>query len=130
MTRRTFFLSAVAGAIPGATSASVSFTEEMEQGDTAIRLLDAGASRFMVGVRTKVKCDQILVTVFYRLDVDFGGGTTKVLLSKESLAPYAGHNIYAATREDFSIPHNSVEFIRLTFFNEVGKQVELGRDKA
>jgi hypothetical protein len=125
MTRRTFSL-AVALASP--LAAAISFTDEMLQGDTAIRTMEGGNGAnftgFLVGVRTKIKCSDILVTVFYRTTREINGKDVKLLLSEESLAPCAGWDAYGATRRDFTMPKDSVEMIRLTFLNEVGTQLE------
>jgi hypothetical protein len=127
VTRRTFV---IAGGLALPAGAAVSFTEEMVQGDTAIRLIDTTQGGFLVGVRTKVKCDEILVTVFYRTTQDIGGiGPTRLFLSEESIAPCVGYDGYGATRKDFRMPRESVEFIRLAFFKETGTKQEFGREK-
>lgn len=124
MTRRTFFLTPALAAPLGA---AVSFTEEMVQGETAIRMLDVQGGEFSVGVRTKVQCDQILVTVFYRITILIQIQPTSLLLSQESLAPCAGFDAYGGTRRSFSMPRESVEFIRLSFLRDVPGEVEFGR---
>ena len=132
MTRRIFI---VAGAVALPGLAAVSFTDEMVQGDTAIRIMDGGNGAnftgFLVGVRTKIKCTDILVTVFYRrkmLISDGGSEPLSLLLSEESLAPCAGWDAYGATRRDFRMPKDSIELIRLAFLQEVDQPVEFGRD--
>jgi hypothetical protein len=128
MTRRTFL---IAGAFAIPAVATVSFTDEMVQGDTAIRIMDGGNganfSGFLVGVRTKVKCTDILVTVFYRTSEQMNGKLVPLILSQESLAPCAGWNAYGATRRDFTMPRDQVQFIQLVFLQEVGTRTEFGR---
>jgi hypothetical protein len=122
MTRRLFTLAAI-GASAGA---AVRFDEEMTNGDTAIRLIDATEDKggpFMVGVRTSVKADQALVQVFYHVRTLVFGASRDLLLHKESIAPIAGNEGYGATADNFAIPRDQVQFIRVTFFKESG-QVE------
>jgi hypothetical protein len=142
MTRRKAGLLAVgvAGGLGGvvvgrrlgkAAGAAISFTDEMIEGDTAIRIQDGGNGAnfegFLVLVRTKVKCTDIVVTVFYRTTMEIEAKPTSLLLYQESIAPRAGWDAYGATRRDFTMPKASVERIQLTFLTEVGERAEFGR---
>lgn len=126
LNRRTFFLAA---AIAAPALGAVSFTEEMLQGDTAIRLIDASNDiGFMVGVRTKVECDEILVSLFYRDTIELvSGNPIELTRSLESIAPCVGWDAYGGTRRSFPIPREKVKFIRLEFLREVGTRAEFGR---
>lgn len=114
--------------------AGVSFTEDMIQDDTAIRIINGGEGAnftgFLVGVRTKIKCTDILVTVFYRTTILVQEAPMSVLLSQEYLAPCAGWHSYGMTRRDFTMPKDSVQFIGLKFLEEIGDgRREFGREK-
>jgi hypothetical protein len=105
--------------------AAVKFGEEMKQGDTAIILFQATEDKdgaFSVGVRTAVKADHAFVEVFYKMRVP--GIKSDLLLHQESLAPVAGNLGYGATNQNFTMPRASVQFVRVTFFSKVAKEVE------
>ncbi len=123
MTRRKFVVAsaglvAVAG---GQTFRTYPGELASPENDTFLKLSTEAdfPDGFMVAVRTSVKADQALVTVFYAW---MNQDRRELLLSKQSLAPIAGLNAYGGTRDIFHIPRTSVKFIEVTFFNEVGKR--------
>ncbi len=119
MTRRKFVLGSGLVAVAGGQTFRRTYPDELAspEGDMFLKLSTAAdfPDGFMVAVRTSVKADQALVTVFYNW-------SATLLLSKQSLAPVAGLNAYGGTRDLFHIPRASVKFIEVTFFNEVGKR--------
>ena len=128
MTRRALIVGTVAAQLVAQTTLA---ERELatDNSDTFLSVVDAegnptGTQKhvgpFMVGVRTRVKADQALVEVFYHAFID--GIKGAVLLSKASLAPVAGFEAYGGTRDNFDIPRERVQFIRVRFFNEVGKR--------
>ncbi len=104
--------------------AAVKFGEEMKQGDTTIILFDATDEKggpFSVGVQTSVKADHAFVEVFYKTRVP--GIDEDLLLHQESLAPVAGNLGYGATNQNFTMLRESVQFVRVTFYQVVGGRV-------
>lgn len=110
LNRRTFCI--------GLTASAIGFGQELvsSSDDTDVRMIEDGNEGFMVGVRTRVKADRALVTVFYKKTVpDFG----ELLLSKDSMAPVAGWEAYGATRDNFTIPRDHIQRIEVLFLNDV-----------
>lgn len=129
MTRRVFcFALASAGGIQGA----VNWREEMQNGDVSIRIFDASedkAGQFGIGVRTAIECDHSFVEVFYDTSAVINGSEVPLLLHEESLGAKPGPDWYGATNQNFAMPRDSVQFIRVTLLKFVGEPVEFGREK-
>jgi hypothetical protein len=124
VTRRAFFLftgpAAVAQSLADRTRNSEIATES---DDTWIRLIsDKDPNVFFVGVRSSIEAEYALVTVFYNLHLHTASGNTKFLVSKESMAPVAGIRGYGATRDQFSIPRDLLDFVQVTFLNQVAQR--------
>ncbi len=103
--------------------------EEIEQGDTAIKLIDYGVGTkappaFGIGVRTKIDADAALVQVFYAVpaaDLNFPAGQNpfeELIFCEERMAPIAGNAAYGAT-DLFSVPRGDIRFIKVKFFKTV-----------
>lgn len=88
--------------------------------DTVLALIDAGQGAFAVGVRTRVKADHALIIVFYKDNTTIPG--TDLLLSRESMAPVAGWDLTGVTRDNFNIPREAIQFVRVIFMDEVSRQ--------
>jgi hypothetical protein len=131
LNRRTFVLGA---ALAGAAKGAVVWGEEMRQGETAIQLIpiakdDEPYQGFMVGVRTPANADRALVEVFYKTKMRLGleAKEQELYLSDESVAPIAGNDAWGGTRKAFTMPRESVQFIRVTLLADVGEPIEFGR---
>jgi hypothetical protein len=115
------------GFIIGASSAVIAAGQEIASAekDTWITLIDAKPEPgFMIGVRTSIKADRALVTVFYEglAALKAGDEPVKLLLSMESTAPVAGVEGYGGTRDVFKMPRESVKFVKVLLLNEVAER--------
>ena len=134
MTRRAFPLMLPAGlllaqdvTISGTTSLVHSDSNVFPAGDdTWVAIIEASPTSFFIGVRSSVKADRALVTVFYRqpLPSPQGPGVTftvkrELMLTLESMAPIAGPDAYGVTRDPFAIPRDQVTRIEVAFLNDV-----------
>jgi hypothetical protein len=113
-TRRVFIGSLLGAAVKGEEVAA-------PEGDTAVNLVDDGHGGFVVAVRTRIRADHVLVSLFYREQWGSADMPQEALRYAESVAPVAGWT-WAATHQAFSVPRDRIQFIRLTFLNEVGKR--------
>lgn len=100
----------VKGALP---DDQVQEAQELPAGtDTFVIFIPSFDGGFSVAVRTAVKADRALVTVFYKQG--------DLLLSMESIAPVSGSSqIYGATRRDFALAIDRVQFVQIEFLSDV-----------
>lgn len=89
-----------------------------DRDDTFLCLIDTleHDGSFIVGVRTKVKADKALVTIYYEARI--AGIEGKLVLTKSSMAPVVGFGAYGGTHDAFKLP-STVKRIEVDFFNRV-----------